>query len=155
MQIHSVLTICTGNICRSPLAEGLLRQGAPALRVSSAGIGAVVGGQMPEAAAGIAARENLPLEDHRGQQVTRPMLQQHDVVLVMEAGQKQWLVSNYPESRGRVFLLSHWTGNTDIADPYRLSADVFERVYEQIEQGVAAWLERLQPNTAQPTDPTG
>lgn len=155
MQIDSVLTICTGNICRSPLAEGLLRQRAPALRLSSAGIGAVVGGRMPEAAAEIAARENLPLEDHRGKQVTRPMLQQHDVVMVMEAGQKQWLVSKYPESRGRVFLLSHWTGNADIEDPYRLDADVFERVYKQIEQGVAAWIERLMPAAAQQAGRTG
>lgn len=148
MQIESVLTICTGNICRSPLAEGLLRKHAPALRLSSAGIGAVVGGHMPEAAADIAARENLPLAEHRGKQVTRPMLQQHDVVMVMEAGQKQWIVSKYPETRGRVFLLSHWTGNADIADPYRLDAEVFERVYTQIEQGVTAWLERLQPAAA-------
>lgn len=155
MQINSVLTLCTGNICRSPLAEGLLRKRAPALRVSSAGIGAVVGGEMPEAAAEIAERENLPLESHRGKQVTRELLQQHDVVMVMEGGQKRWLVSNFPESRGRIFLLSHWTGNADIADPYRQSADVFERIYQQIEQSVAAWLERLKPAVTQQTDRSG
>ena len=145
MQIDSVLCICTGNICRSPLAEGLFRKRAQSLRVASAGIGAVVAGTMPDAAANIATREHLDLDSHRGKQVTRPMLQQHDLVMVMEAGQKQWLVANYPESRGRVFLLTHWISGDDIADPYRLNSEVFEQVYSEIEAGVDSWVARLKP----------
>ncbi|WP_353180669.1 low molecular weight protein-tyrosine-phosphatase [Salinisphaera sp. T5B8] len=148
MQIQSVLCVCTGNICRSPLAEGLIRRDAPAMKVASAGIGAVVGGKMPEAAAAIATREGLALDAHRGQQVTRPMLQAFELVLVMEAAQKDWLCGQFPESRGRVFLTSHWTGGEDIIDPYRLSDDVFESAYAEIEKGVSAWLARLQPATA-------
>ena len=148
MQIQSVLCVCTGNICRSPLAEGLVRRDAPQMQVASAGIGAVVGGKMPEPAAAIAVREGLSLEAHRGQQVTRPMLQSFELVLVMEAGQKDWLCAQYPECRGRVFLTSHWTGGADIVDPYRLSDDVFESAYAEIDKGVAAWLARLQPARA-------
>ena len=145
MQIQSVLCVCTGNICRSPLAEGLIRRDARAMKVASAGIGAVVGGKMPTPAAAIAKREGLALDTHRGQQVTRPMLQSFELVLVMEAGQKDWLCAQFPESRGRVFLTSHWTGGDDIIDPYRLSDEVFETAYAEIDKGVAQWLARLQP----------
>ena len=132
-----------------------MRKRAPSLRVASAGIGAVVGGKMPEAAADIAARERLDLDAHRGKQVTRPMLQQHDLVMVMEAGQKQWLVANYPESRGRVFLLSHWNGGDDIADPYRLSGEVFEQVYSEIVVGVDNWLQKIGPARAPQSQSAG
>ena len=132
-----------------------MRKRAPSLRVASAGIGAVVSGKMPEAAADIAAREGLDLDAHRGKQVTRPMLQQHDLVMVMEAGQKQWLVANYPESRGRVFLLSHWNGGDDIADPYRLSGEVFEQVYSEIVVGVDNWLQKIRPTRAPQSQSAG
>lgn len=149
MQINSVLCVCTGNICRSPLAEGLFRRHAPMLRVASAGIGAVVGGEMPKAAAEIAAREKLELDAHEGQQITAEILSGHDVVLVMEAGQKDWLLARFPESRGRVFLLTHWNGGKDIVDPYRLAADVFESVYTDIQAGTEAWCARLAPKGAE------
>lgn len=100
---------------------------------------------MPQAAANIAEREGLALSEHRGKQITREMLQQADVAIVVEAGQKQWLAGNFPESMGRIFLLSHWTGGEDIEDPYRLDDQVFERVYAHINAGVAAWLKRLRP----------
>lgn len=145
MQVKRILCVCTGNICRSPLAEGLIRRDAPSLEVASAGIGAVVGGRMPEAAAHIAEREGLALEAHRGQQITRPMIQAHDVVLVMEADQKNWLFAQFPEARGRVFLASHWLDGADVPDPFRQADRVFEQVYATLERCVASWLQRLAP----------
>lgn len=146
MQIKSVLCVCTGNICRSPLAEGWLRREMPSLNVSSAGIGAVQGGEMPSAAAAIAAREGLDLADHRGRQVTAGILQAHELVLVMEAGQRDWLGANFPESRGRTFVANHWADGTDIQDPYRLSPDVFEQVYGEIVNALTQWQKRLMPS---------
>ena len=146
MQIQSVLCVCTGNICRSPLAEGWLRREMPFLQVSSAGIGAVQGGEMPQAAADIAAREGLDLAEHRGRQITRPILQAHELVLVMEAGQRDWLASNFPEVRGRTFMASHWLGGDDIQDPYRLNAEVFEQVYKEIVDALTQWQKRLTPS---------
>ena len=101
---------------------------------------------MPDAAAEIAAREALDLADHRGRQVTRHILQAHDLVLVMEAGQREWLSSNYPEARGRTFLVSHWGAGADIQDPYRLSSDVFEQVYSELVVALDQWRARLKPS---------
>ena len=146
MNINRILCVCTGNICRSPLAEGWLRRELSSIEIASAGVGAVEGGRMPEAAAAIAAREGLDLADHRGRQVTRPMLQAHDVVLVMEKAQRDWLAGSYPEARGRTFLVSHWTTGEDIQDPYRLSADVFEQVYAELVESLGQWRVRLAPS---------
>ena len=101
---------------------------------------------MPTEAAAIAEREGLAPADHRGRQLTAPIMRSADLILVMEIDQLEWIVSTFPEARGRVFMLSHWTGGADIVDPFRQSADVFEQVYEQIERGVQAWSERLRPS---------
>lgn len=143
MNVRSVLCVCTGNICRSPLAEGLFKRDAPNLTVSSAGIGAVVGGEMPEPAARIAERESLDLANHRGRQITSDIVRGHDVILVMEDGQKGWLTAQFPESRGRVFVASHWRGADDIADPYRQSDEYFEQIFQQLAPCIDDWIGRL------------
>jgi len=145
MRVNSILCVCTGNICRSPYAQGLLKRALPDVRVSSAGIGAVVGGHMPEAAARIAARDGLLLDDHRGRQITTPIIRENEVVLVMEQGQKQWLADRFPESRGRVFMISHWQNQQDVPDPYRHSAEFFETVFAGLAAYCEDWIDRLAP----------
>lgn len=100
---------------------------------------------MPAEAEAIAEREGLQLADHRGRQITTPIVRSADLILVMEKGQLEWIVSAFPEARGRVFMVTHWVGGEDIADPYRQSATFFEQVYQQIEHGLTAWSERLRP----------
>lgn len=143
MNISSVLCVCTGNICRSPLAQGLLKREVPGVEVTSAGIGALEGAPMDPSAAAIAVREGLPIDDHRGRQITRAMVRDHDLIIVMEAGQKTWVTAKFPESRGRVFLASHWGNGEDVADPYRLSDQVFEAVYKELTSCMADWGRRL------------
>lgn len=145
MRVDSILCVCTGNICRSPLAEGLIKRDLPGVRVSSAGIGAVEGGRMPEPAARIAAREDLDLEAHRGRQITSQILREHELVLVMEEGQKQWLAAEFPQSRGRVFIATHWQRGEDVIDPYRQSEEVFEQVYAVLVDAIGDWTTRLKP----------
>lgn len=145
MNVKSVLCVCTGNICRSPYAEGLLRRDLPDAHISSAGIGAVVGGEMPEAAANIAAREQLDLENHRGRQISGEILREHELVLVMEEGQKHWIADRFPESRGRVFLVSHWGDKQDVPDPFKHSEQFFEEVFVSLAEYVSNWTARLAP----------
>lgn len=143
MDINSLLCVCTGNICRSPLAERLLAHALPGVTVGSAGIGALEGHEMAEPAAAIAEREGLTPVAHSAQQITRDILREFELVLVMEVTQKEWIEHNFPEARGRVFMFSHWQGGDDIQDPFRLSDDVFERVYAQLASCTADWRQRL------------
>lgn len=142
MNISSVLCVCTGNICRSPLAERLLGAALPAVTVESAGIGALQGSPMDPAAAAIARREGFT-DEHEGRQLTQAMVRDFELILVMEADQKAWIESRYRESRGRVFMASHWQGGGDIEDPFRLSEDVFETVYGQLAACMDDWRQRL------------
>lgn len=143
MNISSVLCVCTGNICRSPLAERLLSSRLPDVAVASAGIGALQGKPLDPGVAAIAAREGLPEDDHIARQLTHAMVRDYELILVMEADQQEWIEDRYPESRGRVFMVSHWQDGRDVVDPYRKSGDVFEAVYQQLISCLDEWCRRL------------
>lgn len=143
MSFNKLLCVCTGNICRSPLAEGLLRKSLPHATVSSAGIAAVEGGDMPVEAKFIASRNNLGLSNHRGRQISAPIVRDSDLIFVMEKGQLDWITSRYPEAKGRVFLTTHWVDGVDVDDPYRRGQEYFERVYKEIEAGIQSWAAKI------------
>lgn len=143
MTTRSVLCVCTGNICRSPLAERLLARALPELTVASAGIGALAGHPMASPAAAIALRDNLTPIHHAARQLTPTLVRQFDLILVMEATQQAWIEQRYPKSRGRVCLISYWEGGEDVEDPYQQSAAVFESIYAQLISCVEDWHQRL------------
>jgi protein-tyrosine phosphatase len=140
-----ILTVCLGNVCRSPLAQGLLArelQGFPGLAVSSAGLLALVGHPADAMARQVAARHGLDIGGHRAQQVSAGLCQQHDLVLVMERAQKAALEQRFPQVRGKVFHLDA-DGQIDIADPYRQPMAAFEEAYAVIARGVSDWAHRI------------
>jgi len=120
-----------------------LKREVPRLMVDSAGIGAIVGGKMPAEAVAIAEREGLALQGHRGKQLTTPLAEASDIILVMEKGQKAWVTSHFPQVRGRVFLATHWTDGEDVDDPYRHDAAFFEKVYTHMAKGILLWADKL------------
>ena len=140
--MQSILTLCIGNICRSPLAEVLLARELPQHQVWSAGLAAVVGAGADPLSQQIAAEQALDLSAHRAQQVTAPMCQLADVILVMEQSHKAWLEQQYPLVRGKVFRLGQF-GNFDISDPYRQPREAFDSAWGSIARGVADWAPRI------------
>jgi protein-tyrosine phosphatase len=140
------LTICTGNICRSPLAEEMLRQlcqpQTPAVEVRSAGIGALQGAPADETVQRIAQEQGLLLEAHRGQQVTTTLTRWADLILVMEPHHMQYILRTDPTARGKTYLLGHWL-QMDIADPYRKSEDTYRHTHTTIAQAVESWRKAL------------
>ena len=105
---YKIVTVCTGNICRSPLAEALLRESldTPALDVSSAGIMAAVGGSVPRQQLRIAAKLGVRgLETHRPQPLTRRMIEDADLVLGMSRGHRKRIVRMDPEAVRRTFTI--------------------------------------------------
>ena len=102
--MKKVLVLCTGNVCRSPTAEFLLRQkcGEDVI-VQSAGIGALIDSPAETLAQKVAKEHGLDISTHRSRQVTMDMLKWADLVLVMERGQEEWLLSRYPWLKGKIF----------------------------------------------------
>jgi protein-tyrosine phosphatase len=141
--MHSVLVICVGNICRSPIAERLLRRDVLGLRVSSAGLSAVVGhGIQPEMAA-IAAETGLDATGHRARQFTTAMGMDHDLILVMEPSHRDEITRIAPHLRGRCMLLDHWSGGKGIDDPYRRGQAAYAYAFQTVTVASQAWAARL------------
>ena len=140
--MQHILTLCVGNICRSPLAQALLARELPQHKVRSAGLSAMVGFPADPEVLQIAKAQGLELQAHRAQQVTSIMCQQADLILVMEQEHKTQLEQLYPQVRGKVFRLGLY-GKFDIADPYRQTSEAFETAYQGIAQGIADWLPRI------------
>ncbi|HJV48205.1 MAG TPA: low molecular weight protein-tyrosine-phosphatase [Geothrix sp.] len=144
--IRSVLVLCVGNHCRAPIAEGLLRAAlSPAIQVGSAGLKALVDCPAAPEAARIMREHGHDISSHRGRQMTPELAMGADLILVMDANQKEWCTQLVPAARGRIFLLGHWlsTPPLEIEDPFGHGPEAFSRVYKDIHQSVSAWLPHL------------
>lgn len=142
---NRVLTVCVGNICRSPTAEILLREALPNPHfvISSAGIGALVGKPVDATAARVLIAHGHAVHEHQARQLSRAMLHEADLVLVMEKPHLEHVLQMAPEARGKVFLLGKWQGDHVIPDPYRQDEAAFEATYQKIAKGIAAWASRI------------
>jgi protein-tyrosine phosphatase len=143
MQIGSVLVVCVGNICRSPLGERLLARDLPGLRVTSAGLGAVVGAPADADASRGAAEIGVSLDGHVARQITAEIGKQHDLILVMEPGHRTELARRFPELSGRVMLFDQWLGGTGIEDPFRRPMELHRTVRDRILAASRGWVQRL------------
>lgn len=137
-----ILTLCIGNICRSPLAQALLARDLPGATVWSAGLGALVGQPADPLSVQVGAIHGLDLAEHRAQQVNSWLCQNAELILVMEQAHKTAVEQQFPLVRGKVFRLGD-KGQFDIADPYRQPITAFETAYNGIAQGVASWVPRI------------
>jgi len=143
--IKHILVVCVGNICRSPMAEALLRS---ALRdqgdftVESAGLGALVGHPADDKALELMGEINEDVSEHRARQIHPDMVKKADLVLVMEAGHKRSIDIADSTARGKVSRLGEWQ-DRDIGDPYRQPKTAFADALQEIQEGVASWVQKI------------
>ena len=141
--MKSILVVCEGNICRSPMAQGLLAAALPQVDVRSAGLSALSGMPADETAVRLMKARDIDIADHRATQITRELCSQADLVFVMSAEQRRRLEEKYPFACGRTFRLGELS-KQDIPDPYRRPEWVFHESLQLIDQGVREWLQRIQ-----------
>lgn len=145
--ISRVLVVCVGNICRSPMAEALLKEGfgsngVDKVEVRSAGISTIDGRAADKNARHIMQANNLDPFSHLSQRVNRKLTVWAELILVMEDFQKHYIESEFPEARGKVFLIGHWRG-IQVPDPYRGHYSLFEVSYQLLSQCSDDWVRRL------------
>jgi protein-tyrosine phosphatase len=139
---NKLLVVCTGNICRSPIGEILLRQklAGSGVECRSAGTHAMVGHSADANVIALMAERGYDASAHRAQQASLSLLNWADLILGLDQFHVEWLTQKAPHLRGRVFKLGRWNGNVDVEDPYRKSRQVFDETYTLIERYVGRWV---------------
>ena len=145
-----VLFVCTGNLCRSPMAEVLLRhrlaqEGLDSWQVASAGTWAQNGQPASGYAIQVMAERGLDLRVHRSRPVDRPMMEEADLVLVMTRHHAEALRSEFPDLGNKVWLLSQMGGNRlyDVNDPYGGSLMEYQYCAAELESLIESGLARM------------
>lgn len=147
--MKSILVLCEGNHCRSPIAEALFRSSlGPGFRVESAGLNALEGAPADAEAQRVVQVHELDISNHRGRQWSDQIAHEADLILVMNQAQKAACELALPSIRGRVFLLGQWLPEhlQEIPDPYMLGPEAARQAFDLIHQSVDSWLPRVKPS---------
>jgi protein-tyrosine phosphatase len=137
-----ILVLCIGNICRSPMAEAMLKHALPNRVVFSAGLGALIGKPADPFSVQLMQEQGIDISEHRAQQISAALVSQADLILVMDSEQKKYVETQYVGARGKVFRLGE-AAKADIPDPYREGIESFRTAHRLIEEGVQFWAEQI------------
>ena len=144
LMIKTIVTVCTGNICRSPVAEAALRARLPNIEVRSAGMHALVGREIDPDSQQAAVQLGIPLAKHSARQFDFGIGREADLILVMDRGHLDEIRRKFPEFTGKSFLLRHHFETKDVPDPYRLGIANHYRAVEVILEGSHAWAKQIE-----------
>ncbi|WP_245926275.1 low molecular weight protein arginine phosphatase [Sulfoacidibacillus thermotolerans] len=170
--MYEILFVCTGNTCRSPMAErimaNLLKQSGldTQVSVSSAGLFALTGDAMsPGAQAALLRRGIGQGETHKARRLTEEQITQADLVLTMTEAHKKTLLQAFPKFQEKIFTLLEYAKESageggvsadqlptslDVQDPFGLDDEEYERAARQIEDACVSIIQRFQNNRQLP-----
>ena len=144
----NILFVCTGNTCRSPMAEGMTRalakQKGLDVTTLSAGLFAAYGAKVsPEAV--IAVKELVDISGHESRPVKVEFIEASDLIIGMTEDHKKVLLRQFPEAADKIKTLAEWGGQSgDVADPYGGSQEVYNQCAEQMYNLINAGLDSLE-----------
>ncbi len=149
-----ILVVCTGNVCRTPMAKALLQREveraglSDQVSIDSAGVYALVGGRASQGSVNAMAERDLDITDHQGKQLDFRLMDEADLILVMEEGQRRSIFMNWPNALRKTFLLTEMAGeHADVEDPYRMPQEEYDKtaviIEDLVQRGFPTMLQKL------------
>lgn len=144
-----VLFVCTGNTCRSAMAEGLFnalaRSAEKEFKAKSAGIFAIDGyPASDEAIKALKEDYDIDISGHTSKSINHEDVREADLILTMTESHKHTIIKRYPEYSDKIFTLKEYIGlSGDISDPYGMGIDVYKKTARELNDAISMVIEKL------------
>jgi len=151
-----IVVVCSGNTCRSAMAEAMLRRAladefggrADGVAVESAGISAREGDPASENARAVMMERGLDISSHRARLLTEDVIEGADLMLVMTSAHRRAVLSRHPSMEGKVFTLNEFAGlapelGPDTHDPFGGPVEVYRATADNIKRGIDGAIRRI------------
>lgn len=147
LKTKTILLVCTGNSCRSPMAKGYLQhllKERPDINVISAGVAATSGMPATSETIKVMAEAGVDISGHFARRLTNEIIHKADLILVMEKNHKEIILQRAPEAEGKVYLLKEFGRDSkvnqqedlDIPDPIGKPLEFYQKCFTIIKEEV-------------------